>query len=79
MSNNGWYIDNGASSHMIGVRLMLLSVSEINSNYCVSCDMQTRHEVREFGSMVLYLESGGSLEVVGVMYVLGMSISLLLV
>ena len=72
-----WVVDSGASIHMMGVRSILLSVIEIDSYYYVNNGMCTRHAVKGVGIVVFQLELGISLEVVGVMYVLRISVSLL--
>ena len=74
---DAWVVDNGASSHMTGVRSMLLSVLETDSDYCVKSGMHTKYAVKGVGTVVFQLESEGSLEVVGVMYVPRLSVNLL--
>ena len=56
---------------------MFLSVSEIDSDYYVSCGVGTRHAMKEVGTMVSQVDLGGSLEVVRVMHVLELKVNLL--
>lgn len=65
---DAWVVDNGASSHMTRVSLMLLSVLETNSYGYVNSGTCTKHAVKGVGTVVFQLESRGSLEVAGVMY-----------
>jgi hypothetical protein len=53
------------------MRLMFLSASEKDSDYHADCGMHSMHAVKGVGSVKFQLESRVSLEVVGVMYVLG--------
>lgn len=76
---DAWVVDNAASSHMIGMRSMFLSVSEIESNYYARCGVRTMHVVNPVGTVVFQVESRGSLEVVKVMHVPKMKINFLLV
>jgi hypothetical protein len=64
-----WFVDNGASRHMTGMRFVFLSFSEINSNCYVGCGASTRHAVKGVGCVRFQLESGGFLELVEVLLV----------
>lgn len=75
--NDAWVVDSGASSHMTGMRSVLLSVSETDSNYYVRCGACTMHSIKGVRTVVFQLESKGSLEVAGVMHVPKLKISLL--
>ena len=77
--SDGWVMDSDASSHMTRMRSTFRNVSKLDSNYYVSCGVCTMYAVKGVKIMVFHLESGGSLEVVGVMYVLEFKANLLLV
>jgi hypothetical protein len=64
-----WVLDNGASSHMMRMRSMFLSVSETGSDLHVRCGASTMHAVNGVGCVRFQLESGGSLEVAEVLFV----------
>jgi hypothetical protein len=72
-----WVVDSGSSRHMTGMRLMFLSVSETNSDCHVGCGTSTMHAVKGVGCVRFQLESGGSLEVAEVLFVLEMKVSFL--
>lgn len=46
-------MDSGASSHMMRMRSMFLSVSETDSDLHVVCGVNTRHVVKGVGIVVL--------------------------
>jgi hypothetical protein len=64
-----WFVDNGASRHMMGMRSVFLSFSEIDSDCYVGCGASTRHAVKGVGCVRFHLESGGFLEVTEVLFV----------
>jgi hypothetical protein len=74
-----WFVDSGSSRHMMGMRSMFLSVSEIDSNYHVGCGTSTMHAVKGVGCVRFQLESGGSLEVAEVLLIPELKVSFLLV
>jgi hypothetical protein len=41
-----WFVDSGSSSHMMGMRSVFLSFSEIDSDCYVGCGTSTRHAVK---------------------------------
>jgi hypothetical protein len=57
-----------------GMRLMFLSVLETGSDCHVKSGVRTMHAVKGVGCVRFQLESGGSLEVAGVIYVPGMKL-----
>jgi hypothetical protein len=72
-----WIVDNGSSRHMTGMRSMFLNVSETDSDCHVDCGTSTIHVVKGVGCVRFQLESGGSLEVAEVLFVLELKVSLL--
>jgi hypothetical protein len=72
-----WIVDSGSSCHMTGMRSMFLSILETGSDYHVDCGTNTMHAVKGVGCVRFQLESGGSLEVAKVLFVLEMKVSLL--
>ena len=72
-----WFVDSGASRHMIGMRLVFLSLSETNSDCCVGVGTSPQLAVKGVGSVRFHLVSGGFLEVVEVLYVPEMMVNLL--
>jgi hypothetical protein len=75
--SGAWFMDNGSSRHMTGMRSVFLSVSKKDSYCYVKSGMHTMHAVKGVGCVRVQLESGVSLEVAGVMYVLGLKVNLL--
>jgi hypothetical protein len=75
--SGAWFVDNGSSRHMTGMRSVFLSVSETSSNYHVKNGACTRHAVKGVGYVRFQLELGVSLEVDEVMYVLELKVNLL--
>ena len=69
--NLAWFLDSGASQHMIRMRNVFLSYSKLDSGNFVGCNVSTRHvlAVKGVGSVKFQLESGGYLELVEVLYV----------
>ena len=61
-------MDSDASSHMTEMTSMILSVSETDSGYYMSCGARSMHGVKGVGIVVFQLESRGSLEVARVIY-----------
>jgi hypothetical protein len=74
---NVWFVDNGASWHMTGMRSVFLSFSETDSNCVVDSGIDSQLVVKGVGSVRFHLESGGFLEVVGLLYISKLSINLL--
>jgi hypothetical protein len=72
-----WIVDSGSYRHMIGMRLMFLSVSETDLDCHADCGTNTMYTMKGVGRVRLQLESGGSLEVAAVLFVLEMNVSLL--
>jgi hypothetical protein len=72
-----WFVDSGASRHMARMRLVFLSLSEIDSDCCVGVGIGPQLAVKGVGSVRFQLESGGFLEVAGVLYVPEMMVNLL--
>jgi hypothetical protein len=46
-----WFVDNGASQHMTGMRLVFLSLSEIDSDCCVGVGTDPQLVVKGVGSV----------------------------
>jgi hypothetical protein len=67
--NGAWFVDNGSSLHMTGMRSVFLSVSKTGSYFHVNNGARTRHVVKRVGCVRFQLESGVCLEVDEVMYV----------
>jgi hypothetical protein len=72
-----WFVDNGASRHMTGMRLVFLSLSETDSDYCVGVGTGLQLAVKGVGSVRFQLESGCFLKIVGVLYVPEIMVNLL--
>ena len=72
-------MDSDSSRHMMGIRSMFLSVSETDSDCHVDCGTSTMHAMKGVERVRFQLESGGSLEVAEVLFVLELKVSLLLV
>ena len=72
-------MDSGSSHHMMGMRLMFLSISKTNSNYYADSGVNTMHAVKGVVCVRFLLKSRGSMEVAEVLFVLEMKISLILV
>jgi hypothetical protein len=72
-----WIVDSGSSLHMKGMRSMSLSVLETDSYCHVDCGTSTMHAVKGVGCVRFQLDSGGSLEIAEVLFVLELKVSLL--
>jgi hypothetical protein len=72
-----WYVDNGASRHMNGLRSVFLDLTEIDSNYRVNCGVGPQHAVKGVGRVRFQLESGGFMEVAEVLYIPELTVKLL--
>jgi len=72
-----WIMESGSPSHMTGMRSMFLSVSETCSNLYVRNGASTIHVVKGVGCIIFQLESGGSLDVVEVLFVPELKVNLL--
>ena len=67
--SGAWFVYIGSSRHMTGMRSVFLSVSETGSYLHVGSGVSTMHAMKGVGCVRFQLESSGSLEVAGVMYV----------
>jgi hypothetical protein len=65
-------VDSDSSHHMTRMRSVLLSVSEMGSDLHVGSGVDNMHAAKGVGWVRFQLESGGALEVAGVIYVPGM-------
>jgi len=72
-----WFVDSGSSRHMMGMRSMFLSVSEIDSDHHVVCGTSTMNAVKGVGCVIFQLELGGSMEVEEVLFVSELKVRLL--
>jgi hypothetical protein len=72
-----WFVDSEASRHMTRMRLVFSSLSETDSDCCVGVGTGPQLVVKGVGSVRFQLESGGFLEVAGVLYVPEMMVNLL--
>jgi hypothetical protein len=70
-------MDNGSSSHIMGMKSMFLSVSKTGSNLHVRCGASTMHAMKGVGCVTFQLESSGSLDEVEVLYVPEMKVNFL--
>jgi hypothetical protein len=68
-----WFVENGSSHHITRMRSMFLSVLETGSYFHVKSGVCTMHAVKGVGCARFQLDSGGSLEVEGVIYVPGLN------
>jgi hypothetical protein len=50
--SGAWFVDNGSSRHMTGMRSMFLSVSETGSDCHVKSGAHTRHAVKGVGCQI---------------------------
>jgi hypothetical protein len=67
-----WYLDSGASCYMIEAREKFSSMMEKNSRIHVDLGDNSKYVVKGEGTILLQLESGGSLETHDVIYVPGL-------
>jgi hypothetical protein len=72
-----WFVECGASRHMIRLRLVFLDLTEIDSEYSMNCGVSPQHAVKGVGRMRFQLESGGLLEVGEVLYVPELTVNFL--
>jgi hypothetical protein len=75
--SGAWFVDNGSSRHMTGMRSVFLSVSKTSSDRHVKSGVHTRHAVKGVRCVRFQLDSGVSLEVDEVMYVPKLKVNLL--
>jgi hypothetical protein len=68
-SRSAWYLDSGASRHMMGTHELFTSWSETDSDLHVELDTHAKCGVEGVGTVRFQLESGGFLEVADVLYV----------
>jgi hypothetical protein len=59
-----WFVDSGASRHMMGMRSVFLSLSKTESDCVVDSGADSKLAVKGVESVRFQLESGGFLEVV---------------
>jgi len=52
-----WFVDNGASQHMTGLRLVFLDLTEIESDCRVNCGASPQLAVKGVGRVRFQLES----------------------
>jgi hypothetical protein len=72
-----WFVDSGASRHMIGLGLVFLSLTEIDSDCNVNCGVSPQLAIKGVGRVRFQLESGEFLEVVEVLYIPELTVNLL--
>jgi hypothetical protein len=72
-----WFVDNGASWDMMGMKSVFLSLSETDSECVVDSGVKSQLVVKGVGSVRFQLESGGFLEVVRVLCMPNLKINLL--
>jgi hypothetical protein len=72
-----WFVDSGASQHMIRLRSVFLDLIEIDSDCRVKCGAGPQLSIKEVGRVRLQLESGGILEVGEVLYILELTVNFL--
>jgi hypothetical protein len=72
-----WFVDNGASRHMTGMRSVFLSLLEIDSDCFLDSGANSQLAVKGVGSVRFQLESGGFLEVAEVLFIPKMTVNLL--
>ena len=70
-------LDSGASKHMIGYKYYLKELIENNSTLQVELGDNTKHAVKGVGTWSFYLDSGDSLHMKDVLFVLGLKNNLL--
>jgi hypothetical protein len=74
-----WFVDNGASLHMTGLRSVFLDLTEIDSDCRVNCVAIPQLAVKGVVRVIFQLELGGLLEVVEVLYIPELTVNFLLV
>jgi hypothetical protein len=75
--SGAWFVDNGSSRHMMGMRSVFLSVSKTSLDCHAKSEAHTKHALKGVGCVRFQLESGMSLEVDEVMYVPELSVNFL--
>ena len=71
------FLKEVAPSHMMRLRTIFLSISEIDLHCHVDCGTSTTHTVKKVGRVKFQLELGGSLKVAGEMHVPKLKVNLL--
>ena len=66
-----WFLDNGATRNMTGMRNVFPSYTELSLDRFVGCGVCTRHRlaIKGVGKVRFRLESGGCMELAEVLYV----------
>jgi hypothetical protein len=66
---SAWFLDNGASRHMIKAQDLFSSLTKRDSNIHVQFGDDARYAVKGEGTIMFHLESGGSLDAQDVLYI----------
>jgi hypothetical protein len=74
---HSWFVESGASRHMIGLRSIFLNLTEIDSECRVNCGAGPQLAVKGVGRVRFQLESGGLLEDGEVLYIQELIVNLL--
>jgi hypothetical protein len=72
-----WFMDNGSSHHMIGMRSLFPTFSYIDIDCYVGSGTKTRQEIRGFGYAIFQLELGGFMGIEHMLYVPDLKVNLL--
>lgn len=67
--SGAWYIDGGATRHMIGTRAMFLELTEVDRRMLTKDGYANTHAVEGVGRVLFQLEFGGYLEISSVLFV----------
>jgi hypothetical protein len=72
-----WFMDNGLSHHMIGMRSVFLTFLESDTYCYVGFGTNTRQTIRGYGYVRFHLESGGFMGIEHMLYVPYLKVNLL--
>ena len=77
VQNGTWYLDSGASRHMIGIWHIFRIIAETGLDRFVQSEGGHARAVRGVGKVIFQLSHGGYLDHDGVLFVPGMRVNLL--
>ena len=77
MKSNYWLVDSGASKHMTGYKESFINMSEHESPHKVKLGDNYQYPIKGSGVASYKLDSGKSLKMKDVLYVLGLKKNLL--
>jgi hypothetical protein len=74
-----WFVDSASSRHMIGMRSVFLTFSEIDTDCYVGSGTNIWQVIRGYGYVRFHRESGGFMRIEHMLYVIDLKVNLLLV